>query len=197
MSKASGGGTTSGGSYASLGTGEDTNRRSRGSRGSNGQASRVAAGGAGEGYLCTFSVAGQRYALSTSLVRELVEVTRVTTVPCVDPALLGIFNLRGEPMPLVDLSRVLGLPAEGLSEKMAVIIIRGEAMSLGARIDALGAVVPNSSVIATADANPLVRGFLAATSSEGPIAVINPGEFMMRLEQLKSRTQESSKGVSA
>jgi len=144
----------------------------------------------GDAHLCTFIVNGQRFALSTSLVRELVEVTSITKVPRTDSAVLGLFNLRGQPMPLVDMAMVLGTGTSPASEKMAVIILRSEGMSVGARIDALGTVVPNSGIVASSDPNPLVLGFLPPRGTQGPVAVINPADLLARLDRLKRATSE-------
>ncbi len=177
-----GGGAASGGSRPSGSPADSarSNSRSGGSRGGDARDSRDP----GTGHLCTFQVGGQKYALSTTLVRELVEVTAITPVPRTAPAVLGLFNLRGEPMPLVDLSLVLGSTAATVEAKSSAIILRSAHMSVGARIDALGTVVPNRSVIPTDDPNPLILGFLDSPG-EAPIAVVDPIEFMSRIENLK------------
>lgn len=146
----------------------------------------------GEAHLCTFIVNGQSYALTTSLVRELVEVTSITKVPRTDDSILGLFNLRGEPMPLVDMSMLLELGASvsPATEKMQVIIIRSDGMSVGARIDALGTVVPNAGLLTSNDPSPLLLGFLPPRGNESSIAVINPSDLMSRLERLKRTTSE-------
>lgn len=189
----SGGGSGSGGASGSGGV--ESGRDSRGSKGSKGSKGSVGSAGVaprdvGQSHLCTFVVAGQKYALSTALIRELVEVTTITTVPRTDIALLGLFNLRGEPMPLVDMAMVLGIGASPPAAKMSVIIVRSEDMSVGARIDALGNVVPNAGLVANSEPNPLLLGFLAATGTSGAIAVINPVEFLGRLDLLKRTTSE-------
>jgi chemotaxis signal transduction protein len=161
---------------------------SRPSRGSGGSAQTRGSGtgrDAGSAHLCTFRVGGQRYALSTALVRELLEVTAITRVPRTDPAVLGLFNLRGEPMPLVDLALVLGMPTAPIAGKAHVIIIRSEELSIGARIEAIGSVVPNSGIVAAADSSPLLAGFLPAAGAEGPVAVIQEAEFLRRLGNLR------------
>lgn len=189
----SGGGSGSGGASGSGSAGAESGRDSRGSKGSKGSKGSVGSAGVaprdvGKSHLCTFVVAGQKYALSTALIRELVEVTTITTVPRTDIALIGLFNLRGEPMPLVDMAMVLGIGASPPAAKMSVIIVRSEDMSVGARIDALGNVVPNAGLVANSEPNPLLLGFLAGTS--GAIAVINPAEFLGRLDLLKRTTSE-------
>lgn len=164
----------------------DSGRPSRGSAGSKPSARREA----GEAHLCTFRVRDQRYALSTALVRELVEVASVTPVPRTPSSFLGLFNLRGEPIPLVDMALLLDLEAAHPAAKMHVIIVSLGDTTAGARIDALGAVVPNSGVIPQADAGNLLLGFLPARGPEPPVAVINPTEFAARLRRLAPRQRD-------
>jgi hypothetical protein len=182
-----GSGAATGGSGGGSGSLAESGRPTKG--GSKGTAARDTRE-VGEAHLCTFVVNGQRFALSTSLVRELVEVTAVTKVPRTDDAVLGLFNLRGEPMPLVDMAMVLGTGASPAAAKMPVIIVRSEGMSVGARIDALGTVVANAGLVASSDPNPLLLGFLPASGNEAPIAVINPADLLARLDRLKRTTSE-------
>jgi purine-binding chemotaxis protein CheW len=51
-----------------------------------------------------------RYALPTACVRHVVATPGVTPVPTAPPAILGLMNLRGEVVPLLDLARLLGRP---------------------------------------------------------------------------------------
>lgn len=208
--KGEGAGTGGSGSLADSGAasgsagsgGSDVSRGSAGSRGSRGSAGKGSAGSKGSGdqgggsrdvgqdHLCTFVVAGQKYALSTALIRELVEVTTLTVVPRTDVALLGLFNLRGEPMPLVDMAMILGTGVTPPAPKMPVMIVRSEKMSVGARIDSLGIVVPNAGLVTNNEPNPLLLGFVSPTATSGAIAVINPVEFLSRLDRLKRTTSE-------
>jgi chemotaxis signal transduction protein len=61
--------------------------------------------------LVIFPLGEDRYALTTDRVRQVVVTPAVTSIPTAPPSILGVFNLRGEIVPLVDLSLLLGLPA--------------------------------------------------------------------------------------
>lgn len=50
------------------------------------------------------------YALPLDRVREVAVAPRVTELPTAPPVVLGVFNLRGEIVPLLDTGRLLGLP---------------------------------------------------------------------------------------
>ncbi len=56
-------------------------------------------------------VAAEAYAMPVEHVREVSELGRVEAVPGARPEMLGIRNLRGQILPVVDLARLLGLAA--------------------------------------------------------------------------------------
>ena len=49
------------------------------------------------------------YALETAAVREVVAGPELAKLPTAPPSLLGVFNLRGEIVPVFDLATLLGL----------------------------------------------------------------------------------------
>ena len=49
------------------------------------------------------------YAVETALVREVVAAPELTVLPTAPPNVLGVFNLRGEIVPVFDLANLLGL----------------------------------------------------------------------------------------
>lgn len=191
---ASGRSTGSAGSRPSRSRGSAGSRRSAGSAAARGSAgsrdrdleARADGTRSAESKLCVFRVGGQSYALSAALVAELIEVTHITPVPLVPAAVLGIFNLRGEPLPLVDLGPVLGLASAQPASRMPVIVIRYGPLALGGRVESMDSVVPRQELRNASDATPLILGFLANSGTNGPIAVLDPSEFVARLSRLKA-----------
>jgi two-component system chemotaxis response regulator CheV len=55
-------------------------------------------------------LAAEEYAMPVGHVREVAELGRVEPVPRARPELLGIKNLRGQILPVIDLARLLGVP---------------------------------------------------------------------------------------
>lgn len=49
------------------------------------------------------------YAVETALVREVVAAPELAALPTAPPSVLGVFNLRGEIVPVFDLANLLGL----------------------------------------------------------------------------------------
>ena len=56
-----------------------------------------------------FPIGNDRYAVATSVVREVVSEPRPTRLPTAPAALLGAFNLRGEVIPMFDTAALLGI----------------------------------------------------------------------------------------
>lgn len=99
-------------------------------------------------YLCSFWMAGQPFALDAVLVGEVLAVPRLLPVPLTPPWLLGLHNLRGIALAVVDLGRVLDLPGEPPAPGSAlnVLVLRSEDLTVGIRIDRVDAVRTFESV---------------------------------------------------
>lgn len=72
----------------------------------------------------TFTLADEEYGLEILSVQEIKSWAPVTPIPCAPSYLLGVMNLRGAIVPVIDLRNRLGLPSQPPSETTAIIIIR-------------------------------------------------------------------------
>jgi len=66
-------------------------------------------------------VAGEEYALPVDVVLEVAELGAATPVPGAPPAVLGVRNLRGSVLPVVDLAAALGLRDDGSAARVVVV----------------------------------------------------------------------------
>ena len=87
-----------------------------------------------------FSLAYERYALETSFVREVHPLKELTPLPCTPPFILGIINLRGQILAVIDLKRFFNLPEKGLSDLDKVIILVRGRLEVGLLADAVAGV---------------------------------------------------------
>jgi purine-binding chemotaxis protein CheW len=78
--------------------------------------------------------ASEQYALPVDDVLEVVETTALAPVPGAPRAIEGICNLRGQLVPVVGLSRVLGLSAE-TSTTERVVVTETACGSVGLSVD--------------------------------------------------------------
>lgn len=99
------------------------------------QTASTAQGGAaqekGSQYL-TFMLAGEHYAVEILRVREIRGWTSVTRIPKSPPFLLGVLNLRGAIVPIIDLRLRLSLEAVEYTSVTVTIVLAADS-SLGKR----------------------------------------------------------------
>lgn len=92
-----------------------------------------------------FSLAGETYAIELLRIREIIEHVPVTRVPGMPPAVLGVINLRGRVVPVVDLAVKLGLGPRPITRWSCFVIVEalldGERTPLGLLADAVSEVL--------------------------------------------------------
>lgn len=97
-----------------------------------------------ETYL-TFTLGKENFALDVEHVEKILEFQPVTEVPKAPEYMLGVFNLRGEVIPLVDTRIKFGMPRTEITPATCVLVITivsdGENLKLGALVDNVKEVV--------------------------------------------------------
>lgn len=82
-----------------------------------------------------FRLAQERYALETRYVREVHPLKNLTPLPCTPPFVLGIVNVRGRILPVLDLKKIFDLPENGLTDLHRIILVSGNDLELGLLAD--------------------------------------------------------------
>lgn len=93
----------------------------------------------GDRYL-SFSLGQEDYAIPLLEVREVIAITETTSVPYAPPHFLGIMNLRGQVISIIDLRKKFGIKPKETAET-AIIICDLGAVSLGVVVDSVNAVL--------------------------------------------------------
>ncbi|HLP58214.1 MAG TPA: chemotaxis protein CheW, partial [Candidatus Deferrimicrobium sp.] len=73
-----------------------------------------------------FRLANENYALECRYIREVFFLKSLTPIPGAPDFVLGILNLRGQIVSVIDLAKFFELPAQGLNEPMWVIVLENE-----------------------------------------------------------------------
>jgi purine-binding chemotaxis protein CheW len=96
--------------------------------------------------ICLFSIGEDTYAIPVSLLTEIIIPQKVFPVPTTPSYVLGVINLRGSIVPIVDIRPALSLPPQSAAGQIA--IVKYGAISLGIIVDTVSEVVsvPVSSV---------------------------------------------------
>jgi len=71
----------------------------------------------------TFVLGEEKFAIPVDNVQEVVEFGQVTKVPNAPHYMLGIINLRGQVLPLLDTKLKLGLPGIVKSKKSRILVL--------------------------------------------------------------------------
>lgn len=85
-----------------------------------------------------FTLADRRYLAPREDVREVLEMPGVTRVPGAKPWLLGVANVRGELLPIVDLGQFLGCQGTLHRESSRVVVLNDDELPAGFLVDAVG-----------------------------------------------------------
>ena len=87
--------------------------------------------------LVGFIIGDEEYAVPILSIQEIIKPFTWTRVPQVPPYVLGVFNLRGAVIPLIDLRLKFGLPPKKQSEDTRFIVMRNGDDVAGFVIDRL------------------------------------------------------------
>jgi purine-binding chemotaxis protein CheW len=91
---------------------------------SQGQAAEARGRAESQTKVCLLTIGGEVYAVDLRNVREVFEVDAITPVPGMPSALVGVTNVRGAVIPVMDLRRLLNVTSGGATP-YAVIIKHG------------------------------------------------------------------------
>jgi len=84
-----------------------------------------------------FRLASETYAIESAFVREVYPLKDLTPLPGAPPFVLGIVNVRGQILSVVDLKKFFNLPDKGIGDLNKVIILRNDKMEFGILTDAI------------------------------------------------------------
>ena len=116
-----------------------------------------------------FEIAGQKYLFRIERIQEIITSGSVTRVPDVPAYVVGVSNLRGTIIPVIDLRLLFGLPARESDANTRTIVVNVGSRTMGCMVDAVSQVIripvdqihsaPDSVV---ADGQRSVEGFARA-----------------------------------
>lgn len=137
--------------------------------------------------LVCVSIAGASYALDVAIVREVVSIEKLLSIPQTPAPVVGAFVLRGATVALVDARILFGLSASA-ARPMAVVIAQGHRTLCGLTIDHVIGVVPFTPArfapAVRGREAPQVAGFLN-DDQHGSITVLDTTVLLRSIERLR------------
>jgi len=130
-----------------------------------------------------FHIGPERYALPLGAVARVLPAARLKALPGAPDYVAGLLDLHGEPVPVIDLSRLAGCPAEAIRYDTRILLIdlpvAGQLRRLGLQAERVAGVEALTSA-------PLDPGVLAApwlgavarSSASGLLQLIEPAQLL-------------------
>lgn len=89
----------------------------------------------------TFRLAGEIYGIDVMAVQEVIRVPETVPVPGAPPFIIGIINLRGNVVTVIDSHRIFALPPCELGEASRIVIVEAGKQIAGLLVDSVAEVV--------------------------------------------------------
>jgi len=89
----------------------------------------------------TFRLADENYGIAVMQVQEVLRMTEITPVPGAPEYVLGIINLRGNVVTVIDTRQRFGLPPQEVDDASRIIIIESGEQVVGLLVDSVAEVV--------------------------------------------------------
>lgn len=93
------------------------------------------------GKYLTFGLDGEEYGLEILKVREIIGMMDITSVPRTPEFVLGVINLRGNVIPVIDLRRKFGMAPAEQTEESCIIVVDVDGMEMGILVDRVSEVL--------------------------------------------------------
>jgi chemotaxis signal transduction protein len=114
-------------------------------------------------------VGDENYALAVDDVLEVAELGELTPVPGAGDAVVGVRNLRGQVVPVVDLATVLG--AQGASSPKRIVITERAGRTAGLAVDEVVGVATLPETSEEAESQHLTRATLVDSALVGVVDI--------------------------
>ncbi len=135
-----------------------------------------------------FQLADESCCFPMEAVREIIRVPRLVPVPLAPPSLLGLANLRGTVLPVVDLRPLVGLPPREPDDGARILVVDHHGLPAGLLVDRVSHVeTVDAARIEPADG---IEASLPGSSLEGVIHGDDTLVLMLDPERLLDREYE-------
>jgi len=131
------------------------------------------------------SIAGEKFAVEISKVREIIRVPHVTWVPGAPEYVRGVINLRGSIVAVLDLAGILGMPQAEQDSQTRIIIVESSGLTVGLFVDSVSRVADVSSsqlepALQTLDENQRAIVFAQMNIDQNLIGILELDEILSR-----------------
>ncbi|AKH20179.1 chemotaxis protein CheW [Sedimenticola thiotaurini] len=137
--------------------------------------------------LVTFRLEDETYGINVMHVQEVLRVTEIAPVPGAPPYVLGIINLRGNVVTVIDTRSRFGLPPGDIDEASRIVIIESEDQVVGILVDSvaevvelLGSEIDSAPNVGNEDSSKFIQG--VATRENNLLIVVDLNKLLSEEE---------------
>ncbi|GAB4254061.1 MAG: chemotaxis protein CheW [Methylomicrobium sp.] len=100
----------------------------------------------------TFMVGSENFAIGILDVKEIIEISSITRVPMTPDYIRGVINLRGNVVPVIDLSARLDRHVSDITKRSCIVLVEveahGEAQVIGMLVDQVNEIldIPQTNI---------------------------------------------------
>lgn len=142
-----------------------------------------------------FSLEGKSLALDILKVQEIIRMVEITPMPKMPPFALGVINLRGVIVPIINIREKLNLPPREPTARTCIMLVTAGDQLLGFLVDDAAEVIslPPGSIEKPAGGPDWVRSdlFLGVGKLTGRLLVIMESDRLLSPQEEKELRQAS------
>jgi len=116
-----------------------------------------------QGQYLTFLVDKEKLGINIHEVKEIIELSNITRVPLTPDYIQGVINLRGNVVPVVDLSARLSRAKSNITKRSCIVLVEvttdGESQNIGMLVDQVNEIleIPNENIQAAPEFGADIR----------------------------------------
>ena len=85
--------------------------------------------------LLTVLMGNERYGIDVDLVSEIQPIEHISEVPCCPDFVVGVINIRGEIISVMDLKMIFKIELKGIADTPKVVVVKSSDMKFGILVD--------------------------------------------------------------
>jgi purine-binding chemotaxis protein CheW len=135
---------------------------------------------------CVFTLGEDGFAIEVRCAREVVIVDEFTIVPRGPSYLVGVANLRGLILPIVDIRALLGLAPRAVGRGTRVLVVAAESSQVGMAVDAVAGLTSFDEVLPFGEAARQAYGEFGvglARHGDGLVKLLDAGKALEALKR--------------
>jgi purine-binding chemotaxis protein CheW len=138
-----------------------------------------------------FLLDDRRYALNLSAVKKVIRVVEISPLPKAPDIVLGIVNLEGSIIPVVDVRRRFNLPGREIELKDQMIVVQTKRRKVALVVDAVDDVMEcrEETIVPAGDILPDIEYVRGVVKTEDGMILIHDLDTFLSLDEEEALTE--------